>query len=121
MLKNETLVRMMNDPERLDIAIVAYARCANEYRTPRNVNGFNHMETIREIQGKVAQLVKVKFEMIPALEAMRAMDVMGLSIRITDKYGSIRTGVNEWRLCEICGDWLMHGTAEEVVLRAFRD
>ena len=120
-MKDETIMRLMNDPERLDLAIIAYARSANDYRTPRNVNEFNHMETIREIQGKVAQLVKVKFQMIPALEALRSMDVMGLSIRITDKYGAIRTGANEWRLCEICGDWIKHGTAEEIVLRAFRD
>ena len=120
-MKTETIVNLMNDPERLDIAIVAYARCANDYRTPRNVNGFNHMETIREIQGKVALLVKVKVQMVPALEALRALDVGGLSIRLNDEYGAIRTGDNVWRLCEICGDWIKHGSAEEIVLRAFRD
>ena len=49
--------------------------------------------------------------MTQQLKSMKA----GQSITVAQKFIVKRTGRNTWRLGEMMGDWLMSGTAEQVI------
>ena len=56
-----------------------------------------------------------------ALAAIRKMKVRSLSVMITSTLIVARTSRGTWRLGEVCGDWIMHGTAEQVIARAYAE